>query len=137
MIGCNHPCDTFTNLNQLRIKSINSLIIGHFNTNFISEKFDQLNSLLLKKILIDVLILLWKQKLMQGFLILNLGNAGYALDIYSQKCDNFLLCCDFKFNSEHTEPSLPACRSPWPCRPPQLAEPLSLPPSDSFLQSII
>ena len=54
-IGHNDPCDTFTNLSQLRIKNVNRLIIGHLNINFISEKFDQLKSLIEKYI--DVLIL--------------------------------------------------------------------------------
>ena len=68
---------------------------------------------------------------MQSFLILNLGNAGYALDIYSQKCDNFLLCCDFKLTQnilnqacQLTDPlglaDLPSLQSPSTCSPPQI-----------------
>ena len=41
---------------MLRIKSVNRLIIGHLNINFISGKFDQLKSLIEKNI--DVLILI-------------------------------------------------------------------------------
>ena len=51
-VGYNDPCDTFTNLSQLRISNVNRLIIGHLNINSISGKFDQLKSLI-EKILIS------------------------------------------------------------------------------------
>ena len=56
-IVCNDPCDTFTNLSQLKIKKYNRLIIIRpLNINSISGKFDQLKPLIEKNI--EILILL-------------------------------------------------------------------------------
>ena len=55
-IVCNDPCDTFTNLSQLKIKKYNRLIIRPLNINSISGKFDQLKPLIEKNIYILILM---------------------------------------------------------------------------------
>ena len=74
-IAHNDPCDTFTNLSQLRLKNVNIFIIGHLNVNLISEKFDQLKTLIGKNT--DVLILT-ETKIDASFL-----NSQFIVDSYS------------------------------------------------------
>ena len=71
----NDPCDSFTNLSQLRIKNINRLIIGYLNINSISGKFDQLMPIIEKNI--DALILT-ETKINASFL-----NSQFLIDGYS------------------------------------------------------
>ena len=46
----NDHCDTHSILNELRLKNVNKLVIGHLNINSLPNKFDQLK-LIIGKIL--------------------------------------------------------------------------------------
>ena len=50
MIGHNDPCDTFTNLCQVRIKDVHRLITWYLNINSVSGKFGQREPLIEKYI---------------------------------------------------------------------------------------
>ena len=51
----NDHCDTPSILNELRLKNVNKLVIGHLNINSLPNKFDQLKSIIGKNI--DILVI--------------------------------------------------------------------------------
>ena len=51
----NDHCDTPSILNELRLKNVNKLVIGHLNINSLPNKFDQLKSIIGKNIDISVI----------------------------------------------------------------------------------